>query len=162
MEFWPSFEIFHRLWPYSFSKRDVLGFHKQATHRRRGDFFFTLGSTTLDWGWPENGQFWTKNDQTRQACQVVQKGPKWSLLGPSGPFWTISNMSKRPTQNFKMFFNVAESDVDDEERVGDSLDFDVQFIEAEVWWRFPLSGSSVEILSWSLVHIWRLMFGWSC
>ena len=37
--------------------------------------------------------------------------------------------------NSKLFnvVSVAESDVDDEERVGDSLDFDVQYIEAEVW-----------------------------
>ena len=50
--------------------------------------------------------------------------------------------------NSKLFnvVSVAESDVDDEERVGDSLDFDFQYIEAEVWWRFPLSWSSVEIL----------------
>ena len=31
------------------------------------------------------------------------------------------------------FVSVAESDVDDEERVGDSLDFDFQYMEAEVW-----------------------------
>ena len=37
--------------------------------------------------------------------------------------------------NSKLFnvVSVAESDVDDEERVGDSLDFDFQYIEAEVW-----------------------------
>ena len=43
--------------------------------------FFTFGSTVHDWGWPKNGQFWTKTGQTWQACQrskVVQKGPKWS------------------------------------------------------------------------------------
>ena len=69
--------------------------------------FFTLGSTVHDWGWPKNGPFWTKNGQTWQACQrskVVQRGPKGTKmvnlslfdhlgprLGPSGPFWTISN-----------------------------------------------------------------------
>ena len=69
--------------------------------------FFTLGSTVHDWGWPKNGPFWTKKGQTWQACQhskVVQKGPKGTkmvnlsvfdhlgpILGPSGPFWTISD-----------------------------------------------------------------------
>ena len=67
--------------------------------------FFTLGLTVHDWGWPKNGPFWTIKGQTWQACQhskVVQKGPKGtkmvnlnvfdhlgSILGPSGPFWTI-------------------------------------------------------------------------
>ena len=97
MEFWPIFDIFHRLRPYLCSKRDVLGFHKQATHRRPGDEpFFTLGSTVHDWGWPKNGPFWTKNGQTWQACQrskVVQKGPKGtkminqSVFDHLGPFW---------------------------------------------------------------------------
>ena len=108
MEFWPIFDIFHGLRPYLCSKRDEVGFHKQPTHRRRDDEpFFTLGSTVHDLGWPKNGPFWTKNCQTWQACQrpkVVQKGfkrdqngqPKYfwpfgTLLGPSGPFWTISN-----------------------------------------------------------------------
>ena len=85
-----------------------MGFHKQATHRRRGDEpFFTLGSSVHDWGWLKNGPFWTKKGQTWQACQhskVVQKGPKGTkmvnlsvfdhlgpLLDPSGPFWTISD-----------------------------------------------------------------------
>ena len=65
------FDIFNGLWPYLCFKRYELGFHKQATHRRRDDEpFFTLGSTVHDWGWPKNGQ-------TGQACQrskVVQKG----------------------------------------------------------------------------------------
>ena len=104
MEFWTAFDIFHRLRPYLCSKREVLGFHKQATHGRPGDEpFFTLWSTVHDWGWPKNGPFWTKNCQTWQACQrskVVQRGQNgqhksfWTfgtLLGPSGPFWTISN-----------------------------------------------------------------------
>ena len=39
--------------------------------------------------------------------------------------------------NSKLFnvVSVAESDVD----VGDSLDFEVQYMEAKVWLRFPLS-----------------------
>ena len=59
-------------------------------------FFFTLGLTIHDWGWPKNGPFWTKNGQTWQACQrskVVQRGPKGtkmvnlSLFEHLGPFW---------------------------------------------------------------------------
>ena len=84
MEFWPIFDIFHRLRPYLCSKREVLGFHKQATHRRRDDEpFFTLGSTVHDWGWPKNGQTW-------QACQR-SKVVNLSLFEHLGPFWTISN-----------------------------------------------------------------------
>ena len=65
MEFRQIFEIFHRLWPYLFSKHGVLEFYKQATHRRLGDEpFFNLGATVHDWGWPKKGPFWTKNGQT--------------------------------------------------------------------------------------------------
>ena len=37
LEFWPIFDICHRLRPYLCSKRVTLGFYKQATHRRPGD-----------------------------------------------------------------------------------------------------------------------------
>ena len=71
MEFWPAFDIFHRLRPYLCSKREVLGFHKQATHRRPGDEpFFTLGSNVHGWGWPKNGPFWTKNVHCHTAISV--------------------------------------------------------------------------------------------
>ena len=46
MEFWPIFDIFHRLRPYLCSKRVVFGFHNQAKHRRRG------GESFLLWGPP--------------------------------------------------------------------------------------------------------------
>ena len=88
MEFWPIFDIFHRLRPYLCSKRDVLGFYKQATHRRPGDEPLQKWSI-LD----KNGQTW----QAFQRSKVVQNGkPKcfWSFgtpLGPSGPLLTISN-----------------------------------------------------------------------
>ena len=68
---------------------------------------FTMGMTYHDWRWPKNGPSWTENGQTWQTCQcskVVQKGSKETkmvnlsvfdhlgpLLGPSGPFWTISD-----------------------------------------------------------------------
>ena len=89
----------------------VLAFWGSTSSPHIGDvmmsLFFTLGSTVHDWGWPKNGPFWTKNGQTWQACQrskVVQRGPKGTKmvnlslfdhlgprLGPSGPFWTISD-----------------------------------------------------------------------
>ena len=42
MELGPIFDIFHRLRPHLCTKGEDLGFHKQATHRRRGDepFFY--------------------------------------------------------------------------------------------------------------------------
>ena len=46
MKFWPIFDIFHWLRPYLCSKGYELGFHKQATHRRRSEEpFFAFGST---------------------------------------------------------------------------------------------------------------------
>ena len=108
MEFWPIFDIFHGLRPYLCSKRDVLGFHKQATHRRRGDEpFFYFG---VHRSWLGMAQKWSILDQkwpNMAGLSTFQSGPKgskrdqngqpkcfWSfgtLLGPSGPFWTISN-----------------------------------------------------------------------
>ena len=127
MEFWPAFDIFHRLRPYLCSKREILGFHKQATHRRPGDEpFFTLWSTVHDWGWPKNGPFWTKNGQTWQACQrskVVQKGPKgtkmvnlsvfdhlgpfWAPLDPFGPFQTKIDFLLRSTSAKPYFVHLG-------------------------------------------------------
>ena len=43
MEFWPLFDIFHhsrRL--FSYSKRGVLGFYKQATHRKPGEWWWAI------------------------------------------------------------------------------------------------------------------------
>ena len=37
MEFWPIVDILNGLRPYLCSKRNVLGFYKQGTHRRPGD-----------------------------------------------------------------------------------------------------------------------------
>ena len=108
MEFWPIFDIFHWLRPYLCSKREYLGFHKQATHRRRGDEpFFYSG---VDRSWLGMAQKWSILDQkwpNMAGLSTLQSGPKgpkrdqngqpksfWTfgtLLGPSGPFWTISN-----------------------------------------------------------------------
>ena len=48
MEFWPLFDISQRLRPYICSKRRVLGFYRQAVHRRPSNepFFLTLGTTS--------------------------------------------------------------------------------------------------------------------
>ena len=73
-----------RIWKYSqlsylCSKGGVLGFYKQATHRRPGDepfFHFRVHRS-----WLGMAQKWSILDQKWQACQrskVVQKGPKWS------------------------------------------------------------------------------------
>ena len=66
------FWIFHRLRPYLCSKRGELGFHKQATHRRRGDDNF--------------GPFWAPLDHfgalTSLPCLAIF-GPKWTIFGPS-------------------------------------------------------------------------------
>ena len=69
IEFWPIFDVFfYRLRPYLWSKREVLGVYKQATHRRPGDEpFFTLESTVHDWTWPKNGPLWTNIGRTWQA-----------------------------------------------------------------------------------------------
>ena len=105
---WPIFDIFHRLRPYLCSEREEVGFHKQATHRRRNDEPFFYFGVHCPWlGMAQNGPIWTKNGQTLQACQrskLAQKGPKGTklvnlsvfdnlgpLLGPSGNFWSISD-----------------------------------------------------------------------
>ena len=41
-------------------------------------FFFTLGSTVHDCGWPKHGSFWTKTGKTWQACQHSKVAPKGS------------------------------------------------------------------------------------
>ena len=85
-----------------------MGFHKQPTHRRRGDEpFFYSGFDRSRLGKAQKWSILDKNGQTWQACQrskVVQKGPKGTktvnlsafdhlgpLFGPYGPFWTISD-----------------------------------------------------------------------
>ena len=108
MEFWPAFDIFHRLRPYLCSKREVLGFHKQATHRRPGDepfFYFGVHRSwlgmaqkwsTLDQKWPNMAGLSTFQSGPKGSKRVQNGQPKcfWpfgTLSGPSGPFWAISN-----------------------------------------------------------------------
>ena len=85
MEFWPIFDICHRLRPYLCSKREELGFHKQATHMRRSDepfFYFWVHRT-----WLGMTKKWSISDQ---KWPTMCFWPSGTLLGPSGPFWTIS------------------------------------------------------------------------
>ena len=104
MEFWPAFDIFHRLRPYLCSKRDVLGFHRQATHRRPGDepyFYFGVHCS-----WLGMAQKWTILDQKRSIWTKhgrLVNVPKGSTmvepsvldhLGWSGPFCTILDKNK--------------------------------------------------------------------
>ena len=105
IDFWPIFDIFHRLLPYLGSKTNVLGFYKQATHRRPGDepfFFFGVQRS-----WLRMAQKWSIFDQTGQTWQawqhskVVQKGPNgqpkcfwrplWAHLDSCGTFQTKIN-----------------------------------------------------------------------
>ena len=79
MEFWPIFDIFHGLLPYLCSKRYEVGFHKQATHRRRGDEpFFYSG---VDRSWLGMAQKWSILDQkwpNMAGLSTLQSGPKGS------------------------------------------------------------------------------------
>ena len=98
MEFWPIFDIFHGLRPYLCSKRGHLGFHKQATHRRRGDEpFFYSG---VDRSWLGMAQKWSILDQkwpNMAGLSTVQSGPKWktwlflTICNPFGPICSLLN-----------------------------------------------------------------------
>ena len=103
MEFWPIFDIFHRLRPYLCSKQGELGFHKQPTHRNRGDEpFFYSG---VDRSWLGMAQKWSILDQkwpNMAGLSTLQSGPKgserdqngqpkcfWSFGTHFGPIWTL-------------------------------------------------------------------------
>ena len=114
MEFWPIFDIFHGLRPYLCSKRQDLGFHKQNTHRRRGDEPFFYSGVDRSWlgmvhfgpkmakhGRLVNAPKWPKRDQNGQPKYFWTFG---TLLGPSGPFWTISDKNQFVAQKDKEGF----------------------------------------------------------
>ena len=95
--FRPIFDIFHRLRPYLCSKRDVLGFYKQATDRRPGyDIFLLLGSLFMTGDGPKLVHFLPKMVEYGRLVNV----PKWfkrvqmvnltvfDRLDPFGPIWT--------------------------------------------------------------------------
>ena len=90
MEFWPIFDIFHGLRPYLCSKRAYLGFHKQATHRRRGDEpFFYSG---VDRSWLGMAQKWSILDQ------------KWPNIAGSSTTQSDPKGSKRDHFKLKLIF----------------------------------------------------------
>ena len=85
MEFWPTFDIFHRLRPHLCSKREVLGFHKQVTYMRPGDepfFYFRVHQS-----WLGSAEKWSifdnKKNQTWQACSWLNQ-TKWKRF--NGPY----------------------------------------------------------------------------
>ena len=88
MEFWPIFYICYRLRPYLCSKRGVLEFYKQATHRRRSDKPFLLwGPPFMTGDGPKNGPFWAKNGRFANVLKwskTVEKGPKQSKRDQNG------------------------------------------------------------------------------
>ena len=109
MEFWPIFDIFHGLRPYLCSKAQDLGFHKQPTHRRRGDEpFFYSG---VDRSWLGMAQKWSILDQkwpNMAGLSTLQRGPKgskrdqngqpksfWTFGTPFGPIWTLLDHFKQ-------------------------------------------------------------------
>ena len=101
MEFWPIFDIFHRLQPHICSKRQDLGSHKQATHRRRGDepcsgvdrFGMAQKWSILDQNWPnmkglsmfQNG---LKGSKMVNLTVFDHLGPFLAHLDHFGPFQT--------------------------------------------------------------------------
>ena len=107
MEKWPIFDISYRLRPYLYSKRDDLGFHKQATHRRRGDEPLFLLWGRPFWDGPKMVHFGPKVAKDSRLVNApnwskrVQKGPKWSTLvfltiwDPFGPTWNLLDHFKQ-------------------------------------------------------------------
>ena len=86
MEFWPIFDIIHGLRPYLCSKRYEVGFHKQPTHRRRGEgdepFFYSV----VDRSWLGMAQKWSN----MTGLSTLQSGQPKS-------FWTFGTL----LDNFK-------------------------------------------------------------
>ena len=110
LKFGPIFYFFHRLRSYLCSKQVLLGSYKQARHRIHCDEpFFTLRSSLHDWAWPKKIYFGPKRPNIA-GLSTFQSGPKgykrdqngkpkcsWTfgtLLGTSGPFWTISDKNE--------------------------------------------------------------------
>ena len=88
MEFWPIFDIFHGLRPYLCSKAQDLGFHKQPTHRRRGDEpFFLL------WGRP----FMTGDGPKMAKQGRLVNAPKWSKRVSLHCLW--QNIQREKAEN---------------------------------------------------------------
>ena len=101
------FEIFHRL-QHICSKRDILGFYKQATHRRPGDehFFLLWGPPIMTGNGPKMVHFGPKIANHGRLVNVPKRSkrgqngqPKCfrsfgSLLDSSGRLWIISDKNE--------------------------------------------------------------------
>ena len=107
MQFWPIFGIFHRLRPYLCTKGTNWG---STSRPHIGDLVMSLFHFGVQRSWLGMPQKWSILDQkwpNMAGLSTLQSGPKGSerdqngqpkcfwplgtLLGPSGPFWTISN-----------------------------------------------------------------------
>ena len=109
MSLWPIFDIFHILRPYLCSKRETLGFYKQATYSRPGDEpFFYFGVQAHDWEIPsgngpkmvhlgskvaKHGRLVNVPKLSKRVQNVQHKcfRPFKTLFGPSGPYHTRMN-----------------------------------------------------------------------
>ena len=121
MGFWPTFDIFHRLRPYLYSKQVTLRFYRGPGD---GPFFFTLGSTVHDWGWPKNGPFYTKHGRlfnlskwskrvikgpkSQPLCFFTFFGPFWAHMDPFGPFQTKIDSLLRSTSAKPYFVHLGQ------------------------------------------------------
>ena len=92
---------FHRLRPYLCSIRGVLGFYNQATQRRSAMSLFSYFGVYCSWRrMARKGSILDQKWLNTAGLSTFQSGPKgiemvylgvFDHLGPSGPFWTISN-----------------------------------------------------------------------
>ena len=83
MEFWPTFDIFHRLRTYLCSKREVLGFYKQVTYMRPGDepFFLLSGPPVLAGVCRKSALFWPKKVKHGRPAFDSTKSNGNALMG---------------------------------------------------------------------------------
>ena len=108
MEFWPTFDIFHRLRPYLCSKREVLGFHKQVTYMRPGDepFFLLSGPPVLAGVCRKSALFWPKKakhgrpafDSTKSNGNALMGHMTSTYMGKHvlGPFCSLATPENGP------------------------------------------------------------------
>ena len=89
MEFWPTFDIFHRLRPYLCSKREVLGFYKQVTYMRPGDepfFYFRVHQSWL--GSAEKVPFFDQKKPSMAGLLLTQPNQMETL------WWAIWHLQR--------------------------------------------------------------------
>ena len=101
-------------------RREDLGFHKQATHRKCGDEPFFHSGVDRSLGMAQKWSILDQKGSNMAGLSTLQSGPKGSerdqngqtkcfwplgtLLGPSGPFWTISDKNDFLSQMDKVGF----------------------------------------------------------